>query len=104
MHPITKEKLRINMANAWRMWSNWVMGASGIAFSAYLTLAPEQQQSLVSHLPVAPWLVPILATVGGIAARLWPQHSITAAVAAAKSVDSPQPPELGPAPGEERQE
>lgn len=100
MHAITKEKLLINARNSWRMWSNHVMGWSGIGFSAYLMLPPEQQQTIVSHLPIPAWTVPLVAAVAGIVARLWPQHNISAAVAAAKSEDAPQPPE----PGAERQE
>lgn len=91
MDPTTKQKLAINASNAWKMWSNWVMAAAGIAFGIYLQLPIEQQQALVQHLPVPPWLLPIVATGLGIVARLWPQKSISPAVAAAKSEDAPQP-------------
>jgi len=89
---VTKEKLAVNAANAWRMASNWVMAAAGAAFAIYLALPQDQQQTLVQHLPVPGWLLPIAASVVGIAARLWPQKSISGAVAAAKSQDAPQPP------------
>jgi len=103
MDPTTKEKLQINVNNAWKMASNWVMAAAGIAFAIYLQLPLEQQQTLIQHLPVPPWLLPILASVVGIVARLVPQKSITPAVAA-KSEDAPAldssgfPIATGPAP------
>lgn len=85
MNPETKDKLVTNAANSWKMASNWVMAAAGSLFAIYLALPSEQQQALVNHLPVPAWLVPIVGSVIGIAARLWPQRSITHAVAAAKS-------------------
>lgn len=85
------DKLAINVANSWKMASNWVMAAAGTVFAIYLALPIDQQQTLIQHLPVPPWLLPILASVGGIVARLLPQKSITPAVAAAKSEDAPQP-------------
>lgn len=88
MDTTTKEKLAINVANSWKMASNWVMGAAGTAFAIYLALPALQQQALLDHLPVPPWLIPIIASVGGIVARLVPQKSITPAVAAAKSDDA----------------
>ena len=93
MDEITKEKLAVNVANAHKMASNYVMGASGVAFAIYLGLPPEQQAALIAHLPLPPWLVPIIGSVVGIVARLWPQKSITPAVAAAKSESAPQPAE-----------
>ena len=88
MDPITKDKLALNVANSYKMASNWVMAAAGVAFTVYLALPPEQQQALIQHLPMPPWLLPILASVIGIAARLMPQKSITPEVAAAKSADA----------------
>lgn len=88
MEQEAKDKLAINVANSWKMASNWVMTISGALFAIYLSLPPDQQQTLVNHLPVPPWLVPIIGTVIGVLARLWPQKSITADVAAAKS-DAP---------------
>ena len=85
----TKDKLATNVANGWKMASNWVMAAAGVIFTIYLALPPDQQQAIVQHLPVPPWLLPIVATVIGILARLWPQKSITSAVAEAKSDESP---------------
>lgn len=92
MDDTTKEKLAINMANGWKFASNWVMSAAGISFAIYLALPLDQQQTLLQHLPVPPWLLPIAASVVGIAARLWPQKSISGPVATAKSEDAPQPP------------
>ncbi len=91
MDETTKAKLSLNLQNSYKMWSNWVMTASGAAFAIYLALPPEQQQALINHLPVAPWLLPIVGTVIGVAARLWPQKSITPVVAEAKSADTPAP-------------
>lgn len=99
MEQLTKDKLAINVVNAWRMASNWVMASAGIVFAIYLQLPIDQQQAVVQHLPVPPWLLPILASLIGIAARLVPQKSITPAVAAAKSEDaSTFPLPTGPAP------
>lgn len=90
MDDATKDKLAINAANAWKMWSNWVMTASGIAFAIYLALPQDQQATLVQHMPVPAWLLPIIGSIIGIVARLWPQKSLTPPVAAAKSEDAPQ--------------
>lgn len=90
MDEASKDRLAINAANATKMARNWVMTASGAAFAIYLALPLEQQQALIAHLPVQPWLLPIVASVLGILARIWPQKSITPEVAAAKS-DSDQP-------------
>lgn len=92
MDDTTKEKLAINASNAWKMASNWVMGATGILFAIWFGLPADQQQAVIAHIPVPPWVLPILTSVIGIAARLWPQRSITSEVAAAKSDDAPQPP------------
>lgn len=92
MDDTTKQKLAVNASNAWKMASNYVMAGSGVIFAIYLGLPAEQQQAIINHLPVPAWLVPIVGSVVGIAARLWPQKSITPEVAAAKSDDAPQPP------------
>ena len=86
----TKTKLDINLANAHKMASNWVMAAAGTMFTIWLALPPDQQQSVIAHLPVPPWVLPIAASILGIVARLWPQKNISPEVAAAKSVDAPQ--------------
>ena len=91
MDEIIKDKLAINVANSWKMASNWIMSAAGIMFAIYLALPLDQQAALVAHLPVPPWVLPIVTSVIGIVARLWPQKSITPDVAAAKSDDAPQP-------------
>ena len=91
MDATTKDKLAINLANSYKMASNWVMAAAGIVFTIYLALPLDQQQTLLQHLPVPPWLLPIAASIAGIVARLIPQKSITPAVAAAKSDAAPQP-------------
>lgn len=85
MTPENKEKLAINVANSWKMASNWVFTASGVLVAIWVSMPPEQQAVLIAHLPVPPWAVPIAGTVIGIAARLWPQKSITPEVAEAKS-------------------
>lgn len=96
MPPENKEKLAVNVTNSWKMASNWVMTASGVLFAAYLSLPakcpPEMlecasQAVVLSHLPVPAWAVPLIGTLIGIVARLWPQSSITPAVAEAKSAD-----------------
>lgn len=89
MEDTTKAKIATNVSNSWKMASNWVITISGAMFAIYLALPPEQQSALVNHLPVQPWLVPIVTSVIGVMARLWPQKSITPEVAAAKSTDAP---------------
>lgn len=88
MDQTTKDKLAINLANSFKMASNYVMALAGGLFAIWLSLPVDMQQELIAHLPVKPWLIPILTAAVGITARLWPQKSITADVAAAKS-DAP---------------
>ena len=89
MNETTKDKVATNVANSWKMSSNWVFTATGAMFAIYLSLPIEQQQTLLAHLPVEPWVVPIVTSVIGIVARLWPQKSITPQVAAAASASAP---------------
>lgn len=72
----TKQQLATNLGNAWRMASNWAMATAGTIFAIYLGLPVEQQQTIIAHLPVPPWALPIAASVVGIAARIWPQRSL----------------------------
>lgn len=76
MEQETKDKLAENAANSWKMASNWVMAAAGVAFGIYLGLPADQQQQLIAHLPLPAWVLPIVASVIGIVARLWPQKSL----------------------------
>ena len=85
MSPEDKAKLAVNMGAAWKMWSNWVMTASGALGAIWLALPVEQQQAVIAHLPLPPWILPIVGTVIGVTLRIWPQASITQAEAAAKS-------------------
>lgn len=77
MDDTTKARLDANLANGWRMASNWVQGVAGMMFAIYLALPPDQLATLNSHLPVPAWALPITTSVIGIVARLWPQKSIT---------------------------
>lgn len=88
MEDQTKEKLAANVSNSYKMASNWAIAATGALFTIYLALPVEQQQALVQHLPVPPWVLPIVTSVIGIVARLWPQKSLT-----------PPPSDSGPAEG-----
>jgi len=90
MDQTTKDKLAVNVTNSWKMASNYVMAIAGALFAIYLALPLDQQQTLVAHLPVPAWALPIAGSVVGIVARLWPQKSITADVAAAKSDTPPK--------------
>ncbi len=85
MTPENKEKLAINVANSYKMASNWVFTGIGTLGAIWLGLPVEQQQAIIAHLPVPPWVLPIVASVIGIGARLWPQKLITPEVASAKS-------------------
>lgn len=88
MDDTTKAKLAVNVANSYKMASNWIMAATGVIFTIYLALPPDQVAALNAHLPVPAWALPICTSVLGIVARLWPQAAITPEVAAAKS-DAP---------------
>lgn len=104
MDDTTKEKLAINVANAWKMWSNRATVAMGALWTAYFALPTACDTgatcttqhtvqlwfSTALHIPLA--LIASLATVATVLFRVWPQKSITPAVAAAKSEDAPQPP------------
>lgn len=89
MDETAKAKLALNAANAWKMWSNWVMGVASTAWTIYLAMPKEYQDTLISHLPVPPWTIPLITLAIGIVARIWPQGNISPAVAAAKSDQSP---------------
>lgn len=76
MDEVAKDRLASNVSNCWKMASTWVMTASGAAFAVYLSLPAAQQQTLIDHLPVQPWVVPIITSTIGIVARMWPQKSV----------------------------
>ena len=80
MEQSAKESLVLNASNAWRMASNWAMATAGTVFAIYLSLPAEQQKTIIEHLPVPPWVMPIAATVLGIVARIWPQKSVDKAL------------------------
>lgn len=71
-----KEKLATNVANSWKMASNWVFTISGAIVAIYVSLPVEQQAALIAHLPLPAWMVPIAGSVVGVAVRLWPQKSL----------------------------
>lgn len=96
MDQTTKDKLATNVANSWKMASNYVMGLAGAIFAVWLALPPEIQQTVIDHLPVKPWLLPVITAVLGIVARLWPQKSISPEVAAAESDQPPADPGTTP--------
>lgn len=77
MQPEFKARLAFNLRNSARMASNWVMAAVGVLAAIYVRLTIEQQQAILNHLPVDPWLIPIITSAIGIAARLWPQPKLS---------------------------
>ena len=105
MDDTTKEKLAVNAANAWKMASNWVMAAAGLLWGAYLSLPivcdkaaaiactsqADVQVWAIATLHVPPPAIALITAAIGIAARLWPQKSITPNVASAKSDSEQQP-------------
>lgn len=91
MEQITKDKLRINFENAHKMASNWVMSAAGTLGTIWFALPERQQQTVIEHLPIPLWMLPVVMTIIGVGARLWPQAAITPRVAAASSETAPQP-------------
>lgn len=85
MDDATKEALALNARAAWKMASNWVMLAASVVFAAFLTLptvcpvgepACTTQAIVMSHLPLPPWALPLVAGIVGIVARIWPQQGI----------------------------
>lgn len=80
MNQSEKDRLAFNVRNAARMASNWVMTAVGAGGAIYLSLPLDQQQAILDHLPVEPWLVPVIASVVGIVARMWPQPKLSTAL------------------------
>lgn len=88
MDDVTKNKFATNVANSWKMASNWIMSLAGTLGMIYLAIPEEQEKTIIQHLPIPVWSVPIVLTVIGIIARLWPQKSITPAVAVAKADDT----------------
>jgi hypothetical protein len=87
--PTKRQKLAANFAISWKMASNWVMGAAGVAFAFYLSLPLEQQQAVLAHLPVPPWVLPLIASFIGFAARIWPQKSLSPTEAENKADTTP---------------
>ena len=77
MDDLTKDKLVSNLTNSYKMASNWWFTMLGTLGVIWVNLPVEQQQAVISHLPVPGWVLPIVGTVIGIVARLWPQASIT---------------------------
>lgn len=74
MDDTAKDKLVSNLANSWKMASNWWFSALGALGVIWVNLPAEQQQAVISHLPVPGWVLPIVGTVIGIVARVWPQQ------------------------------
>lgn len=93
MEDLTKQKILVNLTNSYKMASNWWFTMLGILGVIWVNMPDAQQQVVIAHLPVPGWMLPIIGTVIGIVARLWPQKSISPEVAVAKSADAPQPEE-----------
>lgn len=89
MDDSTKAKLATNISNSWKMASNVWYGVVGALAVAYTQMPPEMQQSILGHIPVPPWALPVITYLIGYALRVMPQKAITPTVAAAKSADAP---------------
>lgn len=85
MNNTTLAKLRANISIIHKMASVWVMGVAGTVGTIWFALPSDQQVVLLMHAHVPMWVAPIVATVIGVVARIWPQKSITKEEAAAKS-------------------
>lgn len=72
-----KDKLATNLSSLPKMASAWVISAAGALGAIWLALPPEQQRALVEHSPLPAWAYPVALTVAGLAARVWPQKSLT---------------------------
>jgi len=72
----TKDQLAIGLANAPKKLTTWVMSAAATVFSIFLLLPAAQQTELISHLPLPVWVFPIIFSVIGIVAGMWPQTNL----------------------------
>jgi hypothetical protein len=76
MNEPMKDKFASNLLAAPKMLSMRWMGLCGLAAMAWLALDPAQQQLVIQHLPMPPWMLPIVATLVGWATRVWPQINL----------------------------
>lgn len=71
-----KDLWATGIENAPKKFTTWVMSAAATLFAIFLALPATQQTELISHLPVPAWALPIIFTVIGIVAGMWPQTNL----------------------------
>lgn len=73
MNEEVKARLVENVKNSYKMYSNWVFAAIGTGALVWGQMDEPTRQTLLAHLPVPGWVVPLLTSVGGIVVRCLPQ-------------------------------
>jgi hypothetical protein len=103
MDQLMKDKLATNIGALPKMASAWVMGLAGAMWAAYLALPVtcdgtdascfsqhdlQAWASTTLHIPA--FVFPLVVTLIGLAARIYPQKSLTVEEAGAKSAEPTQ--------------
>ena len=91
MNPDMKDQLRLNLIALPRMLSARFMGLCALALGFWLYIPPDQQQTIMDHLPVPRWALPLIVTLIGWTVRIWPQVGLQQPAPAAPSTP-PEPP------------
>lgn len=89
MDAVTKDKLATNIGASYKMATIWAAGMLSAAGVGLLAMPEGMRTTLLSHLPVPAWALPIVSWAVVYIARVWPQYNITPAEAAAKSDTTP---------------
>lgn len=77
MTPELKDKFITNLIALPKMNSAKFMTVCGVLAMVWIGLPADQQATVIAHLPLPAWALPIMATIIGLAVRVWPQVSLT---------------------------
>ena len=77
MTPELKDKFISNLVALPKMNSAKFMTLCGVLAMVWIGLPADQQAAVIAHLPLPAWALPIIATIIGLAVRVWPQVSLT---------------------------
>ena len=77
MNPELKDKFISNLVALPKMNSAKFMALCGFLAMVWVGLPADQQATVIAHLPLPAWALPIIATIIGLAVRVWPQVSLT---------------------------
>lgn len=77
MTPELKDKFITNLIALPAMNSARFMTICGVLAMVWVGLPPDQQAAVIAHLPLPAWALPIIATIIGLAVRVWPQATLT---------------------------